>query len=482
MSTIKVIDVFAGPGGLNEGFSSSLDKNENPIFEIAGSFEMDVHAVRTLKLRAAAREAGGTRSGDYLSFLHGDLTLDQLVDRPDFNRAYEKASSHIHHVELGQATRGDTDRLIADAVKGEEAWVLVGGPPCQAYSLVGRARRGMTEEFLADNKHFLFMEYLHIIEEHRPTIFVMENVKGLLSATHRETRMFERILSDLSCAGEYEIRSLVVDEDDAQPRDFVIRSEQYGVPQRRHRVILLGVKRDLGDHEVLTRTPGLTSVKETIEGDLPQVRSLISPRRGDYTEEWCRLRAQGAFLAAKNGCATSEAGSAPGVAHSHMSYTSDALSSAMGKWLRPPGLERITLHEPRSHMPMDLVRYSYLAWMGQNGHRPTVHDLPIELVPNHKNVHAKTTPFVDRFRVQQQNAPSNTIVSHISKDGHYFIHPDPLQMRSLTVREAARLQTFPDDYFFVGPRTQQYHQVGNAVPPFLAHQIAKSVANLLGVT
>ena len=174
-------------------------------------------------------------------------------------------------------------------------------------------------------------------------------------------------------------------------------------------------------------------------------------------------------------------GNAPGVSRTHMSYTREGSRTDLGRWLRPAGMERVTLHDPRSHMPMDLVRYSYLAWMGKNGQSPTVRELPSELVPNHKNVHAKTTPFVDRFRVQQHQAPSNTIVSHISKDGHYFIHPDPLQMRSLTVREAARLQTFPDDYLFVGPRTQQYHQVGNAVPPFLALQIAKSVARLLGV-
>lgn len=481
MSSIKIIDVFAGPGGLNEGFSSVRDKNGEPTFEMAGSFEMDAMAVRTLQLRAAAREVGAIKDPDYLRFLHGDLSLDELLARPEFHRAHEKAASHVHHLELGQATRDESDRLIAQAVDGNDPWVLVGGPPCQAYSLAGRSRRGLTDEFLADNKHFLFMEYLHIIEKHRPTIFVMENVKGLLSATHGETRMFDRILADLSCHGAYEIRSLVVAGEDTRPQDFVIRSELYGIPQRRHRVILLGVGRDLKAHDVLAQTPGFKTVEETIEDDLPQVRSLISPRRNDHLDEWRRLRTQGATLAGRNGCAVWDDGNAPSVSETHMSYTGEGSQTELGRWLRPPELERVTLHDPRSHMPMDLVRYSYLAWMGKNGQSPTVRELPSELVPNHKNVRAKTTPFVDRFRVQQQRAPSNTIVSHISKDGHYFIHPDPMQMRSLTVREAARLQTFPDDYFLVGPRTQQYHQVGNAVPPFLAHQVAQSVARLLGV-
>mgnify|MGYP006193163857 CR=1 FL=1 len=126
-------------------------------------------------------------------------------------------------------------------------------------------------------------------------------------------------------------------------------------------------------------------------------------------------------------------------------------------------------------MAKDLMRYGYLAQKATTGERLKLGDLPEELIPNHKNARNADAPFTDRFRVQLAGEPSTTVVSHIAKDGHYYIHPDPVQMRSLSVREAARLQTFPDNYFFVGGRTQQYHQVGNAVPPLLSAQLADRV-------
>lgn len=139
-------------------------------------------------------------------------------------------------------------------------------------------------------------------------------------------------------------------------------------------------------------------------------------------------------------------------------------------------------HSTRAHIAGDLARYLFVsAWGDCLGKSPELAEFPLALLPNHRNVELAMggSHFADRFRVQLRNQPSTTITSHISKDGHYYIHPDVAQCRSLTVREAARLQTFPDDYIFAGPRTAQYHQVGNAVPPFLARQIAQLVADLL---
>ena len=148
-------------------------------------------------------------------------------------------------------------------------------------------------------------------------------------------------------------------------------------------------------------------------------------------------------------------------------------------WLTGGRPSAVIQHEARGHMPADLQRYAYLAAMARRGDIIKVSDLPRHLRPLHKNVMRADAPFADRFRVQVGGRPSTTVVSHIAKDGHYYIHPDPDQMRSLSVREAARLQTFPDDYFFCGNRTQQYHQVGNAVPPLLARQLAEVVQSLL---
>ena len=141
-------------------------------------------------------------------------------------------------------------------------------------------------------------------------------------------------------------------------------------------------------------------------------------------------------------------------------------------------IEGVCNHSTRSHLDTDLVRYLYAAIYAQvNGTSPKLRDFPEKLLPAHQNANeaVETGKFADRFRVHLKNEPAKTITSHISKDGHYYIHYDPTQCRSYTVREAARLQTFPDNYFFTGPRTSQYIQVGNAVPPLLANQIAEIV-------
>jgi DNA (cytosine-5)-methyltransferase 1 len=154
---------------------------------------------------------------------------------------------------------------------------------------------------------------------------------------------------------------------------------------------------------------------------------------------------------------------------------------ALADWYRS-NANGLSLHESRSHMRDDLFRYLFCSCFAKvNGRSPKLRDFPKELFPEHRNItaDAERNAFEDRFRVQLEDRPATTITSHVSKDGHYYIHYDTTQCRSLTVREAARLQTFPDSYFFEGGRTEQYRQVGNAVPPLLAREIAAVVYDVL---
>ena len=154
-------------------------------------------------------------------------------------------------------------------------------------------------------------------------------------------------------------------------------------------------------------------------------------------------------------------------------------------WFLDPRIGGVCNHSSRPHMATDLHRYLFAACYARvYGRSPELNDFPAELHPDHKNLKDALSKgyFDDRFRVQMANRPATTITSHMAKDGHYFIHYDETQCRSLTVREAARLQTFPDNYYFCGPRTHQYRQVGNAVPPLLAQQIASLVARILNGT
>jgi DNA (cytosine-5)-methyltransferase 1 len=356
-------------------------------------------------------------------------------------------------------------------------WALIGGPPCQAYSLAGRSRRTGDESFASDHKHFLYREYLHILGKFKPTIFVMENVKGLLSSKNGDSSMFQTILGDLKrlpSGASYEIRSLVVDADphELDPSDFIIRSEEYGVPQKRHRVILLGIRTDVAaqvPRRVLKKADGPVTVRAALQ-TMPSVRTQTSPRKPKVERDWNAIQAE----------ALAEIRSFQVPSKPEPIKPGTLAVDAYEAWIHEVHLQTPVQHVPRTHMISDLARYRVLAELAERlGKSPKYTDLPAALHPDHKNIGQDGTPFTDRFRVQVWDAPATTVVSHISKDGHYYIHPDPKQGRSLTVREAARLQSFPDNYFFEGPRTQQFHQVGNAVPPLLSKQIGEVVAEML---
>lgn len=493
LAPIPIIDLFAGPGGLNEGFSRLGEDAGDPHFSTIGSFEMESSAIHTLLVRGVYRDLvrSGSVPSSYYKFIRGEISWEEFLTDARIAEALERASNHVHQVELGSDDDPSSEliasALTATGVNASTPWVLIGGPPCQAYSLAGRSRRANDSTFASDKKHFLYREYLRIIKTFSPPVFVMENVKGLLSSTSEGTGMFGRIKADLENPGgghKYSIHSLVVDvdPDELKPADFVIRSEQYGIPQKRHRVILLGIRDGFFPEHLEVgklRPAGRVSVNDAI-GDLPKVRSGISPSRDDSYESWLSIR---------NEVSRHHEGKSPRSASRSRGGKAVPKSptprSSFGQWVRDDQLEHAIQHESRGHMVEDLKRYWFAANRArQDGSSPRLSQFPAELQPLHRNADDESKPFEDRFRVQLRDEPSTTIVSHIAKDGHYYIHPDPSQMRSLTVREAARLQTFPDNYYFWGNRTQQYHQVGNAVPPMLANQIAQVVSKLFadGVT
>jgi DNA (cytosine-5)-methyltransferase 1 len=335
----------------------------------------------------------------------------------------------------------------------------------------------------------------------------MENVKGILSSQHGGEHIFQRILDDLSSPADglsYQIRSFVVpgESKDLKPTDFIIKSENYGVPQNRHRVILFGIRSGLArgtadlkkyPHRfVLDPSQNTATVKEVLN-DLPPLRSRLS-REPDSAEAWLTVVREGsALLADWNGknkddvvkVMEAEAQLAAERKNTGGQYVSGnkgkcLLTGKQKEWFLNPKLSGFTHHETRGHMRSDIHRYLFAASFAKASNAsPKLPDFPPDLLPAHENATDDDAPFTDRFRVQLPDSSSSTVVSHIAKDGHHFIHYDPSQCRSLTVREAARLQTFPDDYFFEGTRTQQYTQVGNAVPPWLAKKIAKVVFDFL---
>ena len=501
---IPIIDLFAGPGGLGEGFSSLRDHRQEPVFEIGLSIEKDPVAHRTLTLRAVFRRLRGTSHiQHYYSYIRKEIDEPTFRRIPAVAEAFAHAEKEARCLELGKADETAIDSEIRAALGGKDTWVLIGGPPCQAYSLAGRARRANDKTFHQDVKHFLYKEYLRIIQVHRPTIFVMENVKGLLSSQHSGSPMFDRILADLCnpIPGlEYEIRSFVKkgNSDTLEPVDFVIHAERYGIPQCRHRVILLGVRKDAGAsrHDLLQIQRPVT-VKQAID-DLPTLRSRLS--KNDSLEAWRKAVLAGPSYVEGWGApseqsminlmrVSAEAATWTGVgkpfAQKPGRKPKFKEQTELQRWLHDRSLNGICQHEARSHMPSDLARYLFASCFAQSQkYSPRLDIFPPRLLPNHLNVTqdrdaAEAIPFKDRFRVQCAREPATTIVAHIAKDGHYYIHYDPTQCRSLTVREAARLQTFPDNYFFAGNRTEQYTQVGNAVPPLLANKLAKIVRGLL---
>jgi DNA (cytosine-5)-methyltransferase 1 len=508
---VIVIDLFAGPGGLGEGFASCEDALGVKPFNVAVSVEKEPSAHNTLTTRAFFRKIADSpvSKNDYYSYVRGNISREELFSKypKEFEETKEEtldgpkalgADNQIVHARI---------RELISNHKGPK--VVIGGPPCQAYSLAGRSRNVGIKDYKAekDHRNFLYMEYLKVLSIAQPDVFVMENVKGILSAKLNGKKMFSQILKDLRNPGRvikdtnvpsYKIYSLVVDADNPNnpqykdSADFLIRAENYGIPQARHRVILIGVRDDVNSAPTTIAPQNSNVCVESLLGDLPPLRSGFSKSKDDGGI-WTKTISKHAKLLKKilaksftkeiiDSLDLEPIKGLKRLSSVHCNIENTNIPRPLKDWIIDKELDCVLNHETRGHMAADLLRYAFCAVYAQlnNGVSPKSRDFPISLAPAHKNW--ETGTHADRFRVQSANKYATTVTSHISKDGHYFVHYDPKQCRSLTVREAARLQTFPDNYFFEGTRTQQYVQVGNAVPPFLAKQIGKVVLDLLHQT
>lgn len=409
------LDIFAGAGGLSEGF---IRAGYSPIAHI----EMDTAACYTLKTRLAYKWLSEQHHlGMYSQYLNGQITRQEL-----YNLIPEEVLSCVLNYEISDDTLNEIFEKVDVCLNGEPLDLMVGGPPCQAYSLVGRARdkNGM----VGDKRNYLYIQYAKFLQRYHPRYFVFENVSGLLSAKDTDGELYfdkmRRLFHECGYSVEYK----------------KLNAKNFGVLQNRERIILIGKYGEYADfYPAIPETETTCSVGE-IFCDLPKIKAGQGTYRPVPTTHY-----KGTYL-----------------------YTAK---------IKEVDLEPVTFHCARPHTEQDLKIYKKVVnlW-NREKKRLSYVDLPKKL-QSQNNLES----FLDRFKVVAADLKySQTVVAHISKDGHYFIHPDAKQNRSLTPREVARLQTFPDNYYFESAtgrpsRTTAFKQIGNAVPVLLAEKIATAL-------
>ena len=405
---MNFIDIFAGAGGLSEGF---IRAGFTPLAHV----EMNKEAALTLKTRTAYHEL--LKRGKleiYNSYMLGEITREDL-----YNKA-EIVEKSVINCEISDETIDSIFSLIDENLSRlgqNKVDLLIGGPPCQAYSLVGRARDPYKKE--RDPRNYLYLQYAKFLKRYKPKMFVFENVPGILTAG--KGQLFNDVKEYLADAG-YDV--------DAQLLD----ASNFGVLQKRRRVILIGWRKRSGLQYPIFETALYNYTIRDILSDLPCLQPGQSSKHGERY-----LRTPSEYL------------SQFGIRSEH---------------------EILTQHVARPHNERDREIYAHVirTW-DREKRRLKYNELPDQL-KTHKNQEA----FLDRFKVVGVDEPySHTLVAHIAKDGHYYIHPDIDQLRSLTIREAARIQSFPDNFYFEGPRTAAFTQIGNAVPPLMSQEIANKI-------
>ncbi len=408
MKAINYIDLFSGAGGLSEGFVRQG-------FKPAAHVEYDKAACFTLKTRLAYHYLQKTRNESiYYSYLKGDITRNEL---------YEKVPQRLIHTVINAEIGKDNEYIfnkIDNFLAGKKVDMIIGGPPCQAYSVVGRAPLKHKKN---DVRTKLYIHYGRFLKKYQPKVFVFENVPGILSAENgKYYRNLKKYYRRLGYVVEYKL----------------LNSYDFGVIQNRQRIIIVGWQKDLH-----FRYPELKPIKDKyfrddIFKDLPSINPGETMRAREYAGE---------------------------------------TNTYLSKNAIRNGIDFVTQHIARPHNENDLAIYKLAIQQLETGKR-----LRNDQIPEYMRTQNNTTDFLDRFKVVDKEP--HTMIAHIAKDGHHFIHPDKNQLRSISVREAARIQSFPDDFYFEGvielqPRTAAFRQIGNAVPPLMAEKIAGKIKEFL---
>lgn len=408
MSELRFIDLFAGAGGLSEGF---VRAGFTPIAHV----EMNKDACETMKTRTAfhwLKEHGHTE--EYQDYLKGNILRDEL-----WAKIPDNLIKSVINTEISEKTLPYIFEQIDSSLNNEIVDIVIGGPPCQAYSVAGRVRKDMTD----DPRNHLYKHYVEFLKKYKPKMFVFENVPGILSANNGH---YLQLIFDAVREAGYELDKKV------------LNAQDFGVLQDRKRVVIIGWRNDLEfEYPQFKKTEMEFEIGKHLFSDLPKIKS-----------------GEGSW----------------GVSN----YAGITNSYLENSGIRN-GVDFTTQHISRFNNENDLEIYRIAVekWVNE-GKRLNYGELPPHLI-KHNNI--KT--FTNRFQVVNHKGVSHTVVAHICADGHYYIHPDITQNRSITVREAARIQSFPDDYFFESSRTAAFKQIGNAVPVLMAEGIANKIKEMI---
>lgn len=409
MSKLNYIDLFAGAGGLSEGF---IREGFHPVSHV----EMDLLATDTLKTRLAFHYLNEKKNlKPYYAYLRKEITRSAL-----WNLIPDELINSVIHEEITDKSIKKIFAILDEQVDGKKVDVIIGGPPCQAFSVAGRSRDPKRMKW--DRRKFLFRYYAEFLKRYQPKVFVFENVPGLLKdANSKYLKEMTKLFSELDYTTEYKI----------------LNAADFGVLQKRERVILIGRKGKAAfQYPEFESLANGYKTKKDLFSDLPMIRA------GENSDGKNYLKPPTKYL------------------KEHNIRNKNSV---------------LTFHVARPINDIDREIYAIALKKLLHENKP----LAYKELPSRLQTHRNKISFQNRFKVINPEGYSHTVVAHISSDGHYYIYPDLNNIRSISVREAARIQSFPDDYFFEGSRTAAFYQIGNAVPPLMAESIAEKIKLLL---